>query len=230
MVSRSRASFVGDRWGGIDQDGTEVGVRLEPVDVAAGEGEGEATEHRRRRVVRMTLDPLRRREHARTVVLPSQAEQDRREHHAGDGRRRGGAQSPFEGDAVHTADRACGRVNPHPGRHIRDRARHEIGAIDRELAGALPLPGDARRGLRLRLDLIAEVEREPEAVEPGAEVRGGGGDTDRDVHGAERSAGSALAREGPTYSPSSSATSAASAGTVDGRAAPEIAHSGSFRP
>ena len=78
-----------------------------------------------------------------------------------------------------------------------------------------PLPRHAGLGVRIQRDLVAQIEREPEAVEPGSQVRRRRRDRRGEAHG---------------YSPSSAATASASAGTEVGAVPPLVAHSGSLSP
>jgi hypothetical protein len=106
---------------------------------------------------------------------------------AGDRGRRRRAEPAFEGDPVRSAQgerrqRGVRLVLRLPLDGERDRAAHGIGPVDRELVGTLPLPGHARLGVGVDDHLVAEVQREPEAVEPRTEVRRGGRHPDRDAH------------------------------------------------
>jgi hypothetical protein len=64
-----------------------------------------------------------------------------------------------------------------------DRPADEVGAVRWELVGALALPRHIRLGVGVDRDLVAQIERQPEAVEPGAEVRGRGRDARGEPHG-----------------------------------------------
>ena len=91
------------------------------------------------------------------------------------------------------------------------------------VVGPFALPGDAGCGARIGGGDVADRQREAERVEPRAEVRRCRRDRRGDAHGAG-------AYRALSPSPSSSATTAASAGTLTGCAAPAIAHSVSLRP
>ncbi len=165
-----------------DRHRTQIRVGFESTNEAVRQGHGEPAEDGRRGVVRVPLDLRRCREHGRSVVFPAQVEQRRRGHHPRDrsGRRR--SQSALERDAVHPMQREGRGFDPHPRGDRRDRPGHHVAPVRGELGGALALPRHHGFGARLDGHLVAQVEREPERVEPRAEVGAGRGHADGDPH------------------------------------------------
>ena len=123
-----------------------------------------------------------------------------------------------QGDPVHAVQRERREDRVDPSASATAASRATPCPCRRSGSSSAPSPSQRTPG-SASVSIVTslhEIEGQAEAVEPGPEVRRGGRDPRREAHG--------------LTSPSSAATAAASAGTVTGRAAPAIAHSGSFSP
>ena len=164
-------------------------MRIEPANGSVRHSDREPSEHGRRGVVGVAFDRGGAGEGLVAVEVGAAGTgvaaggEQGTEHHARHGRRRRGTETALEGYGV-LPDQSRGR-RLHASRRgdLRDRAAHEIAAVDGKLAGALPVPLDAGLGLGVERHLVAQVEGESEAVEPGSEVGRGRGHPDRDAHG-----------------------------------------------
>ena len=177
-------------------------MRFEPVHRAVVERDREPSEHGGRNVVGVPLDLRGHREDRDRVGVDPEVEQGRCRHHARDRCRGRRSQPALEWDQVPPAAGERGERERHPSRDRRHHPADQIRAVGGELVRPLPLPRDTGRGRRVDHQLVTEVPGQPEAVEPGAEVRRRGGDADRHAHrGAERIAARTTDRAPPRRRP-----------------------------
>ena len=95
---------------------------------------------------------------------------------------RAGAEAPGRRDAVVLGQREGGRWLADPFVEGLDGAVDEVALVAGDAVGALAVDFDLERLADLERDVRAELERESEAVEAGAEVRRGGRDARGDTH------------------------------------------------
>jgi hypothetical protein len=127
------------------------------------------------------------RERRSGIVEPGRAEQDPGEGDACNGGRRGRTEAPLQRDAIQPVQTEGGNVGAGMDPSLQldgvgDRAADHVRTVGRELVGALAVPRHSRLGLGVDGHLVAEIERQPEAIEAGSEVRRRRRHADGDAH------------------------------------------------